>query len=289
VTARWLVLLPLLAFVSDRAPVAVVESALALSLLDIARDVGQVTPSDQTWSRGELLRLATAVGDAKQPDASQAQALNRVVFETMGFVREVDDADLEFALLPSVLKSRRGSCVGLGTLYLALGEMLGWHVEALMVPGHFFVRVQGTNVELLRRGERMPDAWYRERFPIPAGSAAEYARPLRAREVLGVVEYDIGNWRRHQGRLLEARREYEQAARDFPDFAEAHASLGLTLHLLGALDEADAAYRAARAANALLPGLDHNVELLEAERAAERMSRAGSPSPSPSLPLSHSP
>jgi tetratricopeptide (TPR) repeat protein len=170
---------------------------------------------------------------------------------------------LELCLL---IGRKHGSCVGLGTLYLALGEMLGWQVRALTVPGHFFVRVQGANVELLHRGEEMPDAWYQTRFPIPSGSAQEYARPLLSSEVVAIVEYDIGNRRHKEGRLLEARRAYEQATRHFPDLAEAHASLGAVWHLLGDLDAADSAYRAARRANANLPGLDHNVDLLEAER-----------------------
>lgn len=265
---RWAVLVPLLVFISDREPVRVVESPLALSLFEVAGDAGESTADEARWSRGELARIASVLGEARrsEPDAPPARVLNRAVFETMGFAREVDDTDLKYVLLPSVLRTRRGTCVGLGSLYLALGEMLGWQVQALMVPGHFFVRVQGTNVELLRRGEEMPDAWYERRFPIAGGSAAEYARPLSSDEVVAVVEYDVGNRRRQEGRLVEARRAYEQAALRFADFAEAYASLGATLHLLGALDAAGAAYQAARRANANLPGLAHNIDLLEAER-----------------------
>jgi tetratricopeptide (TPR) repeat protein len=80
------------------------------------------------------------------------------------------------------------------------------------------------------------------------------------------VAYDVGNERRRQGRLTEAEQAYAEAARDFPSFAEAHASLGATLHLLGALDAASRAYQAARHTNPNLPGLEQNIELLERER-----------------------
>jgi len=243
---------------------------LADALLALAREWTQ-DPQADAWSRLELDRIAAQVRHAlaRNPRRSRASALNETVFGTLGFVREVDDPSLRFALLPSVLESRRGSCVGLGSLYLALGERLGWRISGVMVPGHFFVRIDergvSRNLELLRRGEAMPDAWYRMRFPIPGGAAPAYARPLAPIEVVGVVEYDVGDARRRQGRLIEARRAYDRARRHFPEFAEAHASLGAVAHLLGALDEARAGYEAARHANPHLPGIDHNLEVLESE------------------------
>ena len=249
----------------------------ARSLLALGRSFDEVAANEEAWSAAELgrvadeVRTAIARGSPAQPDVVAAAALNDVVFGSLGFRREVDDTSLGFVLLPSVLRTRRGSCVGLGTLYLSLGDMLGIPMQAFVRPGHFFVRIrQGDrirNVELLRKGEEMSDDWYRMRFPIPPDSGREYDHALSSAEVLGVVEYDIGSERRRQGRLSEARTAFERARTDFPDFAEAHASLGATLHLLGALDEAAQSYRAARRANPGLPGLDHNIELLEAERA----------------------
>jgi tetratricopeptide (TPR) repeat protein len=237
----------------------------------VGRDFGETTSADGSYAEGELRRIANEVREAmaRNPDVAPTSALNEAIFGTLGFVREVDDTDLRFVLLPRVLQSRRGSCVGLGTLYLALGEMLRWPVEGVMLPGHFYVRVREAgrlrNVELLRKGEEMPDAWYESRFPIPGGSADEYARALSPAEVLAIVEYNVGNERRRQGRLADARQAYERAASHFPGFAEAQASLGTTLHLLGELEPARARYQAARRANPHLPGLDRNIELLERE------------------------
>ena len=192
------------------------------ALLAVARDAQYPGAPGDTWAAVELERIARVVREAirARPQASPVDVLNETIFTTLGFVREVDDADLRFVLLPTVLKDRRGSCVGLGTLYLALGEALGWPAAGVMVPGHFFVRIgergRDRNVELLRRGEEMPDAWYRTRFPAEGGDADEYMRPLTLSEVVGVVEYDVGGDRRRRGKLIEARRAFRRATRDFP-------------------------------------------------------------------------
>jgi tetratricopeptide (TPR) repeat protein len=236
--------------------------------------------SAQQWSSSsfdagaaqlELARIATRVARASEqrPQTPPPVVLAAVLFDELGFERQVDDTDLRYVLLPSVLASRRGSCVGLGSLVLAVAERLDWPFEAVMVPGHFYVRAREThghrNLELLRRGEAMPDAWYTSRFPIPGGSAREYARALSLPEVLAVIAYDAGNESRRQGRWLDARRAYQSAAARFPQFAEAHASLGALAQLLGQLDAARVHYAAARSANPHLPGIDHNLELLDAE------------------------
>jgi tetratricopeptide (TPR) repeat protein len=112
----------------------------------------------------------------------------------------------------------------------------------------------------------MPDRWYEDRFPVPGGKAPAYGRPLSNDELLGVIAYNVGNDRQASGRLSEARSAFERATRAFPDLAEAHASLGRTLHLLGALGGAGAAYGRARRVNPALPGLERNIALLQNER-----------------------
>jgi regulator of sirC expression with transglutaminase-like and TPR domain len=244
---------------------------LARRALSAGRTFGEGTPDDETSGLAELTRLANEVKRAARTHGSLLLALNASVFGALGFAREVNDPSLAFVLLPSVLKGRRGSCVGLGLLYLSLAELLALPMECIVRPGHFYVRVPNerghVNAELLRRGEAMPDAWYEERWPIPGGTARAYGRPLSRDEVFGVVAYNVGNQRQASGRLEDARSAFDRATRAFPELAEAHASLGRTLHLLGALAAAEAAYAAARRAHPALPGLEQNVELLRRERA----------------------
>lgn len=244
----------------------------ARAALDVASSAAPLLAGDERWCLDELGRLAGLAREAKEsaPGASTAAVLRELLFGALGFAREVGDTDLSFVLLPSVLRARRGSCVGLGTVYLALAEALGVVARGVLMPGHFYVRVeeqgrQPQNAELLRRGEPMSDDWYAGRFPIPGRHAREYARPLKLTETLAVIEYNVGNERRRQLRLAEASAAYERAARLFPDLAEAHASLGAVLHLTGELERAAASYAKAREVNPHLPLVDENVALLDRE------------------------
>jgi regulator of sirC expression with transglutaminase-like and TPR domain len=243
--------------------------------LAVARRAQVLDPGAERayWSElGRLTALARAAIHSRGASANPSlnTQLSFLIFERLGFVREVEDTDLRFVLLPNVLRERRGSCVGLGTLYLALTEALEIPAHGVLRPGHFYVRLeqsdQHTNVELLRRGELMPDSWYEGRFPVPGGAAREYGRPLLPDETLGVVEFNVGNQRRRQQRIEDARQAYARAVEHFPDFAEAHASLGTALHLLGRLDEAAASYRTAKRVNPHLPRVEDNLSLLELER-----------------------
>jgi regulator of sirC expression with transglutaminase-like and TPR domain len=250
------------------------DAPLARRLLGAGQPFGEGAPDQEAPGLSELRRIARVVAEARSGHGSLLLALNASVFQSLGFAREVNDRAPEFTLLPPVLKSRRGGCVGLGLLYLSLAELLTLPMECILRPGHLYVRVPGleghTNVELLRKGEAMTDDWYENRFPIPGGSAKAYGRPLSNDELLGVIAYNIGNDRQAHGKLSQARSAFERATRAFPDLAEAHASLGRTLHLLGALGAADAAYTRAQAVYPALPGLDGNLALLRSERNGSR-------------------
>jgi regulator of sirC expression with transglutaminase-like and TPR domain len=247
------------------------ELSLGRALVDVSTGPGGTDAAQARWALDELARLVDeAEGELRRAPRSPASVISQLLFERWGFVREVADTSLGFVFLPQVLERRRGSCVGLGTLFLALASGLGQAASGVMMPGHFYVRMQEQgqprNVELLRSGEAMPDAWYGQRFPVPGGSAPEYARALSPAEVLGVVEYNVGNERRRQLRLPEARAAFARAVQGFPELAEAHASLGAVEQLLGNLEAAAASYQRARDVNPHLPGVDRNLELLVAER-----------------------
>jgi tetratricopeptide (TPR) repeat protein len=259
---------------SRRAEPRVADAPLARRLLALPKELGAASAADPSAAPRALERLAATARAAL--DARGAvpaiEVLNRVVFDDEGWRREVDDPDLAYVLLPSALAARRGSCVGLGTLYLALGELLSIPMRGVVVPGHFYVRAREgerwRNVELLRRGEEQPATWYRARWPAPETTAPVYDRALTDDEVVGVVEYDVGNDLRRRGRIGEARRAFERAVAHFPTFPEAQASLGAVLQLEGALGPALAAYQAAERVAPELPGLRANLRLLDEERRA---------------------
>lgn len=197
--------------------------------------------------------------------------LTGVMFDELKFAREIDDDDPRFFLLPSVLGGQRGSCLGLGALYLIVAERIGLPLDGVRVPGHFFVRTRGPsprNIELLRRGETMPDDWYRQKYgPWPEDQRV-YLRPLSLEQVSALFWFNAGNFARRHGDLARARAAYQRATLEAPDFAEAQASLGLARQLEGALPDAEQAYQSAARVRADLPGLERNMALLESERRA---------------------
>jgi tetratricopeptide (TPR) repeat protein len=248
---------------------------LASALLALAADAGD-DPQAVADAWADLRRLADRAAQRhRRAQRDPIADLDATVFDELGFTREIADDDPRFFLLPSVIGGRRGTCVGLSALYLALGERLGLGLDGILLPGHFFVRTRETpprNIELLRRGEIMPDSWYRGKYgPWPDTAAdgaalASYFRPVTISELVGVHWYNAGNHLRRAGDLAAAERDYERAVAAFPTLAEAHASLGSLRQLRGALAEADASYREAARLRPDLPGLVRNRMLLDQER-----------------------
>jgi regulator of sirC expression with transglutaminase-like and TPR domain len=218
---------------------------------------------------GQLESLAREVR-AELESAHPVDALNTVVLKRRGFRREVKDLSLESVLLSRVLARRQGSCMGLGALYLALGERLGLELCAVLVPGHLFLRYRGPGgvrgVELLKGGRQMPEAWYRGRYPVPAGNPLYLKTCLNTSQTLAVYRYNLANALRERGRHRGAVEHYRAVVKQLPAFAEAHANLGLTLQRLGRLEEARRAYLRARTHNPRLPGLERNLEALRQQR-----------------------
>ena len=208
--------------------------AMASALLATAAELGAAPEAlVQAWA--EIDRIATRVERRPRSGGDDARggevaALTAVVFDDLGFAREIDDDDPRFFLLPSVLAGRRGSCLGLGAVVLMVAERIGLPLDGVRVPGHFFVRTRGPsarNVELLRRGEIMPDAWYRQKYgpwsQEGGKDGGRYFVPLSVEETSALFWFNAGNFARRQGDLGRARRAYQRALAEAPDFAEARA------------------------------------------------------------------
>jgi len=244
---------------------------LASVLFALAADFGaDADATTRAWTQLQDIALRVEQRQ-RRTHADLADDLGAVVFGELGFEREIDSTATRHFQLSSVLGDRRGSCLGLAALYLAIGERIGMPLDGVLLPGHFFVRTRGPgghNVELLRRGEAMPNEWYHKKYGPwpPAGSA--YFRPVTATELAAVHWYNRGNDLRAAGDLGAAEAALARAAQEFPSFAEAQASLGAVLQLRGAFAEAAAAYHAAARAWPDLPGLAGNVEILQRQLAA---------------------
>ena len=76
------------------------------------------------------------------------------------WVEEIDS----YTLLPTILDSRFGVCLGVSTLYLALAQRLDLPLVPITPPGHIFVRFEHKdaviNIETTARGIHLPDSHY---------------------------------------------------------------------------------------------------------------------------------
>lgn len=216
-------------------------------------------------TRSRLAELTRAVRTRLSAGLPPWRALNVTVFGDGRLVREVEDQGVRTALLPRVLSRRRGSCLGLGTLYLVLGERLGLPLSGVLLPDHFFVRFDDgsiqRDIELLERGEQMKRSWYRARYRLPHDSRL-YLRPLRSAEVLAVVRFNLANELRRRGLSGAAIAAYREVVTALPAFGPAHANLGLTYQLRGASAQAERAYRHAAQVDPGLPGVRKNLAAL---------------------------
>jgi tetratricopeptide (TPR) repeat protein len=151
-------------------------------------------------------------------------------------------------------------------VYLCVAQILGLDAHGVLRPGHFLVQQRdpgnSCNVELLRRGELMPDAWYSERFPLSQPGSRSYGRPLSSQEVVGVAAFNVGNECRRQNQWSAAKKAYGEAVVAFPTFAEAHAGLGSIQQLLGDRGAAAESYARAVELDQTLPGIEKNLALL---------------------------
>ena len=208
------------------------------------------TPWDGAAVEIELSRLAERVRPALASATTGEQVVesfNRVLLREEGFAYDRVAGDPENFLLASVLSRKKGNCLGLSMLYLALAERLSVPFRGVCVPTHCFVRYEGKggarNVEFASRGEDWRDERYRRQFRV--GANRPYLRSLDGNEFLGVFLKSLGAAYSKKGRDEEALRLYADAIRFFPGLAEGHFNAGVSLQRLGKLGEAAAEYRLA--------------------------------------------
>lgn len=101
--------------------------------------------------------------------------------------------------LMSVIDRRQGSAVALGVIYLHVAEKTGWPMSALGFPGHFFVRLSGTDgraiLDPFRSGQTCPPEELRRLLPVENLDAIErlpdYYAPVSKRDVLLRLQNNI--------------------------------------------------------------------------------------------------
>ena len=184
-------------------------------------------------------------------------AMNEFFFGELGLSPDPGEDRVGHLFLDSLLETKRGPCLALSGLYLAVAERLDLPFFGVVVPGHFFVRYDDgrtrINVETLKKGASIPDDWYRKKYRVPAESTC-YLRNLSREEIMAPHYFNLGNAYRASGRLDRAAEAYELATILLPGFAEAHGNLGVVHMKMGEIEKAIREFEAAIEANSLLAG-----------------------------------
>ena len=234
-------------------PVHERESPFLSALLDYSargsRDLLGL-PVDPSLPGREIARLA----DLLRPEVTGAadggevvSAFRRILLMKEGFTYDKSASDPGNYLLESVLARKKGNCLGLSMLYLALSDRLGLPFRGVYVPSHCFVRYEGNgirvNVEFAEGGASWEDDRYRREFQIPP--ARPYLQSLVPTEMLSVFLKTLGAGYSRKGREEDALRLYDEAGRLYPGLPDVHYNAGVSLQRLGRLDEAAGKYRRA--------------------------------------------
>ena len=166
----------------------------------------------------------------RQSDSRAVAVINEYLYDEIGF-RSLETADNpEDLFLHNVIDTRRGYCLSLSMLYLAIGERIGLPLYGVVVPGHFFVRYDDGkvrfNIETTSMGRSAPDSHYVEKFKPPDDENTLYMKNLTKRQSLGCFFNNLGNSYCAVGEIDNAQIELERAVAINPTLAEAHTNLG---------------------------------------------------------------
>lgn len=164
-------------------------------------------------------------------DSRAVPVINEYLFSELGYKSIAEATDPGSLFLHTVMDKKRGYCLSLSILYLAIGERLGLPLYGVVVPGHFFVRYDDGrtrfNIETTSKGETASDEHYIAKFKVPeVGNNHIYMKNLDKIQTLGCFFNNLGNSYSDIGRMDSALQAFERAVAINPMLSESRANLG---------------------------------------------------------------
>ncbi|MBM2827605.1 MAG: hypothetical protein HW408_137 [Actinobacteria bacterium] len=208
--------------------------------------------ADGRLVESEINRIARRVRTSAAGDDDPAgviSAITRVLFEEEKFIYDPSTGNPEYYLLDRVLARKRGNCLGMTVVYLAVAERLEIPLGSVYVPSHSFIRYEGNgariNVETGMEGTEQKDEWYAKKYNLKENSP--YLRTLGRREIIGVYLKTLGAAYSRKGMEEEALHVYREAALFSPKLPDAYFNAGVSYQKMGRNEEAIDQYRRALA------------------------------------------
>lgn len=187
--------------------------------------------------------LSRRIGHDKSPEET-VELINRYLFKEQGFSNseEKESSGLQNALLNQTLDDRRGECVSLSLLYMALAERIGLPIRGVCLPKHLFVRYENgktiRNIETTLEGKEASAEYYLSATNGYPPKHPVYMRSLNKKEVLALYLANITGFYSSREMYEKAIALSKIAQTMLPDEAGVHDSLAQIYQKLGDYERA---------------------------------------------------
>jgi len=182
-------------------------------------------------------RARTMTNGSTSPD-QRIRVLNTLLYKIIGinyaFSDPNGDRNLRVRHLKGVLDTKRGNCVSMTRLYLAIAQRLGYPVYAVHVPDHIFVRyvdpnLEEQNIEASSNGGYISDEKYIKDLQISERGikSGAYLKTLSNKEYLALlIAENAIYWGKH-GDINRAIKYLEYSVKLYPHSPEINDNLGI--------------------------------------------------------------
>ena len=157
--------------------------------------------------------------------------INKHLYKTLHISPIGNALEITYLLPNKVLECKKGHCMGLSLIYIAIAEKLQLSIFAKVVPSHIFVCYDDGqtkfNIETTAGGHSLPNSHYSHFFPYPERIAPSfYLRKLSRAELLGTFLSNLGAVLKNADRNTDALDAYKKALFLAPESAEIHTNIG---------------------------------------------------------------
>jgi tetratricopeptide (TPR) repeat protein len=219
-----------------------IDLARGLFLAEMERDTPEARKSVRIYEAHiDLMALQILARLPETPTPQdKIRAMNDYIFSEMRFQFPphslyAKDIDV-YTLLPSVLDSRKGVCLGVSILYLCLAQRLNLNLEIITPPGHIYVRhvdpitKEILNIETTARGIDIPSEHY-------LGIETRSLQTRTIKEVIGLAFQNQAAVSWHRDKIDDAIKLYERAQQFLKDDYLINMFLGFNYLFAGRIED----------------------------------------------------
>jgi tetratricopeptide (TPR) repeat protein len=174
--------------------------------------------------------ISEQIEDVNEP-CQIVGVINRHLYKTLNISPIGNALDVTYLLPDKVLECKKGHCMGLSLIYMAIAEKLQLPIFAKVVPSHIFVCYDDGqskfNIETTAGGYSLPDSNYSRSFPYPGRTISDfYLRKLSKAELLGTFLSNLGAVLKEADRNTDALDAFKKALFLAPESAEIYTNIG---------------------------------------------------------------